>query len=892
MNRNVSKSIVLPSLPLLRAVPIGGVAKICLLVIGSFTAFPADRAWGQGSRQDYGRSDSYDRRTRDLVYRDSVRPNWLADDLDRFWYRVDVGKNSHRFVLVDAKAGERTAAFDHLQLARQLGEQTASSLHPDKLDLQSLTFDLSSNSCQFGFDQKRWTFELPRGPLRQADADPDAETKANERLEPLTRIRRSTDGRGERTTIRFDNRRSEPLEYLWVMSDGGLRSYGKVAAGSSQELSTFDGHAWVLKTDAGETVAAFVASSRSDLAVIDEDTPKPEPQWRRENQRRVDHGASSPDHKWRITFEDHNVVLTDNDSGDTTTITADGTKDDSYGGRVWWSPNSEHFVVMKAKPGNRRTIHMIDSAPDDSIHSKLITVPYAKPGDRVDHPRPVLFHVDGRQGRPIDDALFGNPFELTDLAWRGDSSSFSFLYNQRGHQQLRLISVDVETATARVVIDESSATFVCYSGKKFLHRLDDTAEVIWMSERSGWNHLYLIDFETGLVHNAITSGNWVVREVERVDAQRRQIWLNVSGMDPDQDPYHQHLIRVDFDGSNLTRLTEADGDHQWSFSPDGRYIIDEYSRVDLPPVSELRGADSGQRICRLEAADASALQATGWNWPERFVAPGRDGKTDIHGIIIRPTNFDPHKRYPVLEQIYAGPHSAFVPKRFSRHSGLYSMAELGFIVVKIDGMGTSHRSKAFHDVCWKNLADSGFADRIAWIKAAAQDRPEMDLQRVGIWGGSAGGQSAMRALIAHGDFYRAAVADCGCHDNRVDKLWWNEQWMGWPIGAHYEQQSNVTGAHRLQGDLMLIWGELDHNVDPASSMQVVDALVQAGKDFEMLVMPGVGHGAAGHPYARRRQADFFVRKLWHQKPRHDSAELVPVDLPGENGGQTQSSKDE
>ncbi len=195
--------------------------------------------------------------------------------------------------------------------------------------------------------------------------------------------------------------------------------------------------------------------------------------------------------------------------------------------------------------------------------------------------------------------------------------------------------------------------------------------------------------------------------------------------------------------------------------------------------------------------------------------------------------------------------------------------------VKIDGMGTSHRSKAFHDVCWKNLGDSGFPDRIAWIKAAAATRAEMDLSRVGIWGGSAGGQSAMRALIAHGDFYHAAVADCGCHDNRVDKMWWNEQWMGWPIGPHYKEQSNVTGAHRLKGDLMLIVGELDRNVDPASTMQVVDALVRADLDFELLIMPGVGHGAAGHPYARRRQADFFVRKLWKKMPRHHSAKIVP-----------------
>ncbi|MDF1729583.1 MAG: S9 family peptidase, partial [Sulfitobacter sp.] len=246
---------------------------------------------------------------------------------------------------------------------------------------------------------------------------------------------------------------------------------------------------------------------------------------------------------------------------------------------------------------------------------------------------------------------------------------------------------------------------------------------------------------------------------------------------------------------------------------------------------------------------------------------GRDGTTDIWGIIHRPSNFESGRTYPVIESIYAGPHGAFVPKSFRATTGPAAMAELGFIVVQIDGMGTNHRGKAFHDVCWKNLGDSGFPDRRLWIEAAAKHEPAMDLTRVGIYGGSAGGQSALRALLAHGDFYHAAVADCGCHDNRVDKIWWNEAWMGWPIGPHYAEQSNVTQAHRLTGDLLLIVGETDENVDPASTMQVVSALIDADKDFELLVMPGVGHGAAGTPYGTRRQRDFFVRKLLGVEPR-------------------------
>jgi dipeptidyl aminopeptidase/acylaminoacyl peptidase len=269
----------------------------------------------------------------------------------------------------------------------------------------------------------------------------------------------------------------------------------------------------------------------------------------------------------------------------------------------------------------------------------------------------------------------------------------------------------------------------------------------------------------------------------------------------------------------------------------------------------------GRLLVQLEEADWSELLAAGWQVPERFVAKGRDGETDIYGVIIRPSHFEPGKKYPVIEQIYAGPQGAFVPKGFSLQLGDVQLAELGFIVVRIDGMGTSHRSKAFHDVCWKNLADAGFPDRRLWLEAAAKQHPELDLSRVGIVGGSAGGQNALGALLFHGDFYHAAVADCGCHDNRMDKVWWNELWMGWPIGEHYAEQSNVTQAHRLEGKLMLIVGELDNNVDPASTLQVVDALIKADKDFELLLIPGAGHGAGGSPYGRRRTWDFFVRHL-------------------------------
>jgi len=362
------------------------------------------------------------------------------------------------------------------------------------------------------------------------------------------------------------------------------------------------------------------------------------------------------------------------------------------------------------------------------------------------------------------------------------------------------------------------------------------------------------------VKNQITKGPWVVRGIDWIDDAKRQIWFAASGMYPGKDPYFIHHYRINFDGTGLAAITDADAMHSVSFSPDRRYYVDLWSRVDLPPVLQLRRTSDLKVIMNVEHADASALLATGWRPPEVFTAKGRDGRTDIWGVIIRPTNFDPKTKYPVIENIYAGPQDSFVPKTFSTQASMQAQAELGFIVVQIDGMGTSNRSKAFHDVAWKDLADAGFPDRILWHKAVAAKYPYYDISRVGIYGTSAGGQSALGALLFHPEFYKAAVSAAGSQDNRMDKIWWNEQWMGWPVGPQYAASSNVDNAYRLQGKLLLVVGEMDPNVDPSSTMQVVNALIKAKKYFDLLVIPGAGHGSGG-PYGELKRFDFFVHNL-------------------------------
>jgi dipeptidyl aminopeptidase/acylaminoacyl peptidase len=581
-------------------------------------------------------------------------------------------------------------------------------------------------------------------------------------------------------------------------------------------------------------------------------------------------GGQSPDGKWTAFLKDSNVWLRNTASKEEAALSTDGKSDDSYG-RLFWSPDSQKLIAIKTKSGGDRRVTLVESSPKDQLQPKTSTYFYLKPGDPIPQAKPKLFDIAAKKPIPVADDLFPNPWDISYEHWTSDSQRFLFTYNQRGHTVMRVLALDAATGKTTAIVNEECKTFFDYANKLYLQYLDDTGELLWMSERDGWNHLYLIDAKTGAVKQQITKGNWVVRGVDRVDVADRTIWFRAMGIDPKQDPYHVHFCRIKFDGSGLVRLTEGDGTHTISYSPDRQFLIDSYSRVDLPPVTELRRTSDGKKVVDLETADVGALKRAGWRAPERFVAKGRDGQTDIHGIIVRPSNFDPKKKYPVIEYIYAGPHSYFTPKQFRTTVGnMTRMAELGFILVQMDGMGTNWRSKAFHDVCWKNLGDSGFPDRMAWIKAAAAKHSEFDLSKgVGIFGGSAGGQSSTRAMLAHPDFYTVCVSDCGCHDNRVDKIWWNELWMSWPIDKHYAEQSNTNPemAKRLKGKLMLVVGELDKNVDPSSTFQVANALIKADKDFDLLVIPGAGHGACETPYGQRRRMDYFVRHLLGVEPR-------------------------
>lgn len=807
----------------------------------------------------------------EYLKRAGVSPHWLPGG-NSFWYRHYLSPGKSEFILVNCVNQTRRPAFNHEGLADALKRRAGSAEQEQDIGPNSQPFTLidispEGSSTRFLWNKKKWEYGA-ENVLEEWDGS------FNQGRDQLLAKERPSRSRSQATTVTFVNHTDGPLSLYWIDFNSKAKFYHKVDQGKSHEQRTFSGHVWKLvNEETSEVKAIYVAPDESeDHIVIDESTMAEarSKSWDegKDNADVVEHEAQSEDGEStqiatnRVSVKNHNVWLLDAE-GRETKLSSNGSKENPYDpDKVILSPDKKFVVVWQYTPEEEHDLHLRESAPADQLQPKMKTFRYLKPGDRVRIDRPRLFNLDSKSEVMTSTALFENHYELEHIGWSEDSSEYRFIFNERGHQHLRLIGIKT-TAEVRALIEESSDTFIDYSSKLYHRLIKDTDSMLWASERDGFNHLYLFDLKSGQLKNQITKGEWNVHSVVQADEKQRQIWLQGYGMVPGQDPYHAHLARIDFDGNGFEVLTEGDGTHKWALSPDNRFFIDTWSRVDLPPRSVLRSLETGAKILDLEGKpeDVVELLENGWKAPERFTAPGRDNDTAIYGLIICPSDFEPSKKYPIIEDIYAGPHDFHTPKEFSTLSKRRQWADQGYVVVMLDGMGTNWRSKKFHDMCFKNLKDSGFPDRIAWIKAAASTRPWMDTSRVGIMGGSAGGQSAVAALIHHGEFYHAAIADSGCHDNRMDKIWWNEQWMGYPVDKSYEDSSNVVHAAKVKGALMLIVGELDDNVDPASTFQLVKALNDEDKDYEFLFIPGGEHCGGGSKTGRRRQEDFFRRHL-------------------------------
>lgn len=588
--------------------------------------------------------------------------------------------------------------------------------------------------------------------------------------------------------------------------------------------------------------------------------PAPEPHWMVVDDEKTNGPVTSPDGRLTAYIKNDNIYVKNNADGKERQLSFDGTPGNYYSSYIAWSPDSRKVAATRIRPAEKRFVHYVESSPADQLQPRLHTQEYAKPGDELQFRVPCVYNAEtGEASIPATD-LFASQYYVTAPVWDADSRAVTFEFNERGHKTYRVLELAAEGGKIRPLIEETSDTYVNYP---FVRRydLEDGRHIIWASQRDNWNHLYLYDRENPDAPQQITRGDFFVREVQHIDEKNRRIYFSANGAVPGEDPYYIRYYSINFDGTGLTELTPQEGMHSATYSSDHTLLVDVWSTVDMPEEAVVRSASDGSMVMGIEKADISALVAEGWKAPEVFTAPGRDGTTPMWGLIYRPTDFDPSKKYPVVEYIYQGPGSAYVPKTF--HAFNYAMsplAELGFVVVMVDGMGTSYRSRSFENMCYKNLSDAGLPDHMAWLKAAGEKYPYLDLDRVGIFGASAGGQESTTAVLLHPEFYKAAYSACGCHDNRMDKIWWNELWMGYPVGEHYAACSNVVNAHLLSRPLMLVVGELDDNVDPASTMQVADALIKANKDFELVVLPGVHH-TLGEKYGEHKRFDFFTRHL-------------------------------
>ncbi len=623
-----------------------------------------------------------------------------------------------------------------------------------------------------------------------------------------------------------------------------------------------------------------------------------------ENKKGPNTEVMSPDGKYVAFVRDWNLWIKEVASGKEKPITTDGVKDFGYAtdNAGWkhtdkpilnWSPDSKKIATFQQDQRHVSSMYLVKTKVGSP---ELQEWKYPLPGDAdiiriyriiIDvsaDPKIIRFKMnsDARRGTQCDDISCDGGFD--DTAWSDDSKQLVFVSTSRDHKQENIRVADAATGEVRDVFEEKVTTqYESGQGSISWRFLTKTNEIIWYSERSDWGHLYLYDAVTGKVKNQITSGNYVVTQVLKVDENNRVLYFEGKGKEAGRNPYYRHLYRVDFSGKNLALLTPADGDHNVNFSPDGKYFIDSYSQANVPPVYEVRDG-KGKLIATLEKADISRLTATGWKPPVPFSVKSADGRWDLFGLMYTPQTLNAADKYPVIVGIYPGPQGgsvgswSFVVGR----SDCQALAELGFVVVLLEGSCNPGRSKTFHDACYGNMGENTLSDQISGLKQLKEKHVFIDLDRVGIWGHSGGGFATAAAMFKYPDFFKVGISESGNHDNRNYEDDWGERYIGLETKnaqgvSNYEQQANELLAKNLKGKLMLAHGGMDDNVPPYNSYLLADALVKANKDFDLIVFPNARHGyGADGLYMMRRRWDYFVQHLMQAvPPKEFQIKLVP-----------------
>ncbi|MBD2723962.1 S9 family peptidase [Hymenobacter armeniacus] len=603
----------------------------------------------------------------------------------------------------------------------------------------------------------------------------------------------------------------------------------------------------------------------------------------------------SPDGKLAAFIKDYNLWVRNTDTNQTTQLTTDGAKDYGYAtdNAGWthsdkpvlrWSPDSRKIATFRQDQRNVGDMYLVTT---NVGHPKLDAWKYPLPGDKdipmiervvveVASPKVVRFQMapDPHRGSLSDDISSSGTFD--DVDWSPDGRELAFVSTSRDHKQAKLRVADATTGAVRDVFEENVATqYESGQGAINWRYLPSTKEVIWYSERDNWGHLYLYNAATGKVKNQITKGNFVVTQLLKVDEKKRQLYFLADGREAG-NPYFTHLYRIGLDGKNLTLLTPEAGNHQVTMSPSGRYFIDTYSQPDKPGVTVLRAAD-GKLLSTLEKTDISRLTATGWKAPTPITVKAADGQTDLYGLMFTPTNLDPSKKYPIINYIYPGPQGGGVGSWsfVSARNDNQALAELGFVVVVIEGSCNPLRSKSYHDACYGNMAENTLSDQVGGMKQLARQYAYIDLDRAGIWGHSGGGYATAAAMFRYPDFFKVGISESGNHENRNYEDDWAERYVGLlktnPDGTtNYDNQANTTFAKNLQGKLLLAHGLMDDNVPPSNTLLLIEALTKANKSYDLVVFPNARHGYGAYsPYMTRRRWDYFVQHLAGAQPPHD-----------------------
>lgn len=620
----------------------------------------------------------------------------------------------------------------------------------------------------------------------------------------------------------------------------------------------------------------------------------------------------SPNQKLAAYIKDYNLWVRDTETNKSTQLTFDGKKDYGYATNnagwtkndspvLLWSPNSDKIATFKHDGRGVGEMYLWNTKVG---HPNLEAWKYPLPGDslifRIER---VVVHLQGPRlvklkmladphRSTISDHIAGRGGKFLDVEWSVDGTQLAFVSSSRDHKEAHLQMADPSTGQVRSVLREKVATYYESGARDVCWRvLNSSNEVVWFSERDNWGHLYLYDLVSGTLKQQITKGEWAVLQVIHIDEAKRQIYFLGSNREAG-DPYFQHLYRINIDGTEMTNLTPESANHSISFSASKNYFLDTYSTPTIPPTSLIRSLD-GNVVMKIEEGDVSELIASGWVEPIPFSVKARDNQTDLYGLMYKPTNFDASKKYPILNYLYPGPQSGSVGTRsfVTSRSDKQSLAELGFIVVEVDAMGSPGRSKSFHDAYYGNMGDNGIPDQITMIEQLAAQNPWMDISKVGIWGHSGGGFASTDAILRYPDFYKVAVSGAGNHDNRNYEDDWGEKWQGLLVNypqksdsarqkinvevqvaeekTNYDNQANQLLARNLKGKLLIAHGMMDGNVHPSNTLLVVDALIAADKDFDMLVFPNAGHGFGNSRYFLKRRWDYFVQHLKGANPPND-----------------------